>query len=114
MGLEGQQSDTAATPKGGERPPCARGGRALRSEVTMDEGLEVAGEARSPLTFMRGGFLKCLESSEGRLRYFDLLGTRSWLSLCPILGENVRSGLVWASSCVKSFCPLARGWRKAG
>lgn len=82
MGLEGQQSETAATPKGGEHPPCKRDGRALRSEVTMDEGLDMTGEVRSPLTFIRGGCLNCLESSEGRLWYFDLLGTRSLLSLC--------------------------------
>lgn len=68
MGLEGQQSETAATPKGGERPLCTRGSRALRSEVATDEGLDVAGVGGSALTFMRGGSLKCLQSSEGSLR----------------------------------------------
>lgn len=66
MGLEGRQSEKAAMPTGGEHPPGAREGTALRSEVTMGEALDVAGIVRSALTF--GECLKSLRSSEAILR----------------------------------------------
>lgn len=68
MGLEGRQSETAAMPTGGEHPPCAREGSALRSEVTMVEALDLAGIVRSMLTLLGGDCLKSLRSSEGILR----------------------------------------------
>lgn len=68
MGLEGRQSEKAAMPTGGEHPPGAREGNALRSEVTMDEALDVAGVGKSALTLLGGQCLKSLRSSEGILR----------------------------------------------
>lgn len=62
MGLEGRRSGKAAMPTGGEHPPGEREGSALRSEVIMDEALDVAGTVRSLLGE------KCLRSSEGILR----------------------------------------------
>lgn len=47
MGLEGRQSEKAAIPTGGEHPPGARDGSALRREVAMDEALDDAGKLRS-------------------------------------------------------------------
>lgn len=65
MGLEGRQSEKAAMPTGGEHPPGSREGSALRSEVTMDEALDVAGIVRSAWTSLGG---ECLNPSEGILR----------------------------------------------
>lgn len=69
MGLEGRQSEKAAMPTGGEHPPGAREGSALRlCEVTMNEALDVAGIESSAWTFLGGECLKSLRSSEGILR----------------------------------------------
>lgn len=68
MGLEGGQSEKAAMPTRGEQPPGAREGSALRSDVAMDEALDVAGIVRPALTLLGGECLKSLRSSEGILR----------------------------------------------
>lgn len=67
MSLDEQQSETAVTPTGGERPPCVRGDGALHA-IVMGGGLDVAGEVRSVLAFPRDGCLKCLQSYERSLR----------------------------------------------
>lgn len=45
--MEGRQFEEAAMPTGGEHPPGARGGNALRSSVTIEEALDVEGIVRS-------------------------------------------------------------------
>lgn len=66
--MEGRQSEKADTPTGGEHPPDAREGDALRIEVAIDKALDVAGAVGSALTLLGRKCLKSLRSSEGILR----------------------------------------------